>query len=324
MDSREADRPLLPDFWSVYAVGEGDTELRSMGRSVRISGSGGGPLLHDLLPLLDGERTVSEICQTLVGCSSEDVENLIAQLGAAGLLVGGECSQQPLGNGSEVAEFLRALVPQKDADTMAARLEGSVVYLCGDDRVSQSIERMLLDCQVRVLALPSTGGLLAAEIAADRLCHAALLVGCGTSLRDALLLRLNALSLATGTPWLPVISDAAEITIGPLVMPGRSACLVCLRIRAEALGPGPIRLIREGSRPMLLPAVQVAAGIAAVEVFKALLGVDRPALEDRLIKVHMRTMAWTRFDVLRLPRCPSCASVRPRRKGVSVPCTVQL
>ncbi len=324
MDAPEPYRPLLPDFWSVYAVGECDVELRSPGRSVRLSGSGVGSLLPDLLPVLDGEHTVSEMCAALTGCSAEVVERLVAQLAAGGLLVAGGHLEQPQEAGSEVVEFLRALACPGDVGHLIARLEGAAVCLWGDDRISRSIERLLQDCQVRVLGLPCNGGQPATEAAADQLGRASLLVGCGASLRDASLMQLNALSLATGTPWLPVISDAAEITLGPLIVPGRSACLVCLRVRAEALAPGPLRLIRVGSRPMLPAAVQVAAGIVAVEVLKALLGADRPTLEDRLIRIHLRTLAWTRADVLRLPRCPACASVRPLRRQVSVPCTVQL
>ncbi len=324
MDAPGPYRPLLPDFWSVYAVGESDVELRSLGRSVRLSGLGVGSLLPDLLPVLDGEHTVDEICAELAGCSAEMVERLVAQLAAGGLLVAGGRLGQSQASGSGVIEFLQALVPPGEAGHLSGRLEGATVCLWGDDRISRSIEGLLMDCRVNTHRLPCSGERPATEAAADLVGRASLLVGCGASLRDASLLQLNALSLATGTPWLPVISDAAEITLGPLIVPGRSACLVCLRVRAEALAPGPVRLIRAGSRPMLPAAVQVAAGVAAAEVLKALLGADRPTLEDRLIKIHLRTLAWTRADVLRLPRCPACASVRPGRRQVSVPCSVQL
>ena len=324
MDAPGPYRPLLPDFWSVYAVGESDVELRSLGRSVRLSGLGVGSLLPDLLPVLDGEHTVDEICAEVAGCSAEVVERLIAQLAAGGLLVAGGRLGQPQAPGSGAGEFLQALVPPGEVGHLTARLEGAVVCLWGDDRISHSIERLLMECKVGTHRLACAGGLPATEASADLVGRASLFVGCGTSLRDAALLRMNALSLATGTPWLPVISDAAEITLGPLIVPGRSTCLVCLRVRAEALAPGPVRLIRVGSRPMLPAAVQVAAGVAAVEVLKALLGADRPTLEDRLIKIHLRTLAWTRADVLRLPRCPACASVRPGRRQVAVPCSVQL
>lgn|GEM_PF-2555214 len=330
MDARVPYRPLLPDFWSVYAVGESDVELRSPGRSVRLSGSGVGVLLPDLLPVLDGEHTVDEICAELAGCSAEVIERLVAQLSAGGLLVAG-CllvagarPGLPQAPGSEVTEFLRALAPPGDSGHLSARLESASVCLWGDDRISRSIEGLLLDCQVNTQRIPRNGEQPAAEAAADLIGNSSLLVGCGTNLRDASLLQLNAFSLATGTPWLPIISDAAEITLGPLIVPGRSPCLVCLRVRAEALAPGPVRLLRVGSRPMLPAAVQAAAGVAVVEVLKSLLGADRPAIEERLIRIHLRTLAWTRADVLRLPRCPACASVRPGRRQVSVPCSVQL
>lgn len=325
MDAPGPHRPLLPDFWSVYAVGENDVELRSLGRSVRLSGLGVGSLLPDLLPALDGEHTLDEICAEIAGCSAEVVERLVAQLAAGGMLVAGGRPGQSQASGSEFFESLQALACPGDVGYLTSRLEGAAVCLWGDDRISRAIEWMLLDCRVATQRLPCDGDRPAAtEAASDLVGCASLLVGCGASLRDVSLLRLNALSLATGTPWLPVISDAAELTLGPLIVPGRSACLVCLRVRAEALAPGPVRLIRVGSRPMLPAAVQVSAGVAVVEVLKALLGADMPTLEDKLIRIHLRTLAWTRADVLRLPRCPACASVRPGRRQVSVPCSVQL
>lgn len=324
MDATVPFRPLLPDFWSVYTVGEGDVELRSPGRSVRLSGSGVGSLLPDMLPILDGEHTVDEICAALAGCSGEAVERLVAQLAAGGLLVSGARAGLPQARGREVTEFLQALVPLGDAGSLCARLESATVCLWGDDRISRSIEGLLLDCQVSTQRLPSDWVQPATGAAADLVVGVSLVIGCGTNLRDAALQRLNALSLATGTPWLPVISDAAEATLGPLIVPGRTPCLVCLRVRTEALAPGTVRLLRVGSRPILPAAVQVVAGVAVAEALKALLGADRPAIEDVLIKIHLRTLAWTRADVLRLPRCPACASVRPGRRQVSVPCSVQL
>lgn len=281
-------------------------------------------LLPDLLPVLDGEHTVDEICAELAGCSAEAVGRLIAQLAAGGLLVAGGRWGLPQSADSEFVGFLQALVPPGDAGHLSARLEGAAVCLWGDDRISRSIEELLLGCQISTQRLPCNGGQPATEAAAEMVGRASLLVGCGASLREASLLQMNALSLTTGTPWLPVINDAAELMLGPLIVPGRSACLVCLRVRAEALAPGPVRLIRVGSRPMLPAVVQVVAGVAVVEVLKALLGADRPTLEDRLIRIHLRTLVWTRADVLRLPRCPACASVRPGRRQVSVPCSVQL
>ncbi len=324
MDTPGDVKPFLPDFWSVYTVGEDDVEMRSPGRSVRLSGSRLGALLPGLLPVLDGRHTTGEICEAAPDRAPEEIECLIARLVAGGLLSERGRPVELEDDGSGIAGFLRSLASPSDEDRLRARVEGATVCLWGSDRMSAAVLQMLRGCGVRVVAFPRNGRDGLQEEATGVCDEADLLVGCGAGMRDASLERLNAISLATGTPWLPVASDASEITLGPLVVPGRSACLVCLRVRAEALSSGPMRLIRVGSRPVLPAVVAVASGIAAVEALKALLGVDRPALEDAVIRLHVRTLSWTRADVLRLPRCPACASARPFRREAPVQCTPRL
>lgn len=330
MDTPGPTRPLLPGFWSVYAVGEDEVELRSIGRSVRLSGARVAALLPSLLPVLDGDHTVSEICARVAEHPPEVVECLITQMSAHGLLVADGCADSvsgglasKTGETGETGEYLRALVGPDGLPVARRRLAQATVYLWGMDSVSTRFREALRSCGVAASALAGRADELYGDPCADRFGRATLVVGCGTHLRDEALARINALSLATGTPWLPVVCEAAEVVLGPLVVPGRSACLVCVRVRAEALAAGPVRQLRAGSHPLLPAAAQVAAGSLAAEVLRILLGTDRPMLDGRLVRIHLRTLSWTQADVLRLPRCGACASVRPGRKVGEPACTAR-
>lgn len=321
--------PQLRAYWSAYAFGPDEVELKSIGRSVRLSGAGVGVLLPRLTPLVDGTRTVGEICELLAPHSPEAVARLIAALLGQGLLADGVSPDrcpvcEPASADPAICAFLEALVGLDRLRMAHDRVARSRVTVWGRDGLAARIAEMLRECRVAVQvrswpgqdaqAATSAEGLHEdiplAEEDASALTGAALAIGVGVCLRDRHLQRLNATCLATGTPWLPVSSDAVEATIGPLVLPGRSACLVCLRGRSEALAAGPATLLRSGSRPLLAPMIGAASGVAAYEVFRFLLGVDGESLVDQVIRIRHRALDWSRSDVMRLPGCPACASLQ--------------
>jgi bacteriocin biosynthesis cyclodehydratase domain-containing protein len=53
----------------------------------------------------------------------------------------------------------------------------------------------------------------------------------------------------------------------------------------------------------------LVAGVAAAEAVKFLIGIDRGALVDAIVRIHLRTLEWDRVDVLTVPRCPACSGV---------------
>jgi hypothetical protein len=101
-------------------------------------------------------------------------------------------------------------------------------------------------------------------------------------------------------PHLPVGITQARILVGPLVLPGRSACLNCLdRYRLEA-DPGwstVARRLRDAPVAAAAVPVATAAGLAAEQVLDLVDGLRRPAavnttLERRIGQVGMRRRHW--------------------------------
>ena len=305
---RNSPRPVLPPYWSVYAVGSDEIELRSVGRSVRLSGPGG-DALADVLDVVDGGRPVNETSAPRPSHDAAKVDRLITQLAAHGLVVNDDtvarCTERP---GSRLEEFLQAVGGSHNLGAMRERLAHARLAVCGSDEISCAIVDSLSACQIDVAPMCLSPASTDDEI--ERLGGATLVIGTGTDLRDQGLDQLNAASLALGVPWLPVIADAVELSVGPLVLPGISACLACLRIRSEALMPAAARLVRIGSRPLLPAMVAVTAGLVAVEALRFVLAWDHSSLVDRLIRMRFRTMEWTTTDVLRLPHCPVCGAGR--------------
>lgn len=318
--------PQLRPYWSAYAFGPDDVELKSIGRSVRLSGAGAGALLPLLIPLADGTRTVDEMCALLGVRPGGAPERYISQLLGLGLLVdgvaGGRCPVCGPSRASLIAcTFLEALVGLDRLHTAHDRLARSRVTLWGSDCVASRIAALLGECEVDV-QVRSWPGPSAEEAAIDlseedsaALRESSLAVGVGVCARDRRLEVLNAACLAEGTPWLPVCSDAVESTVGPLVLPGRSACLLCLRGRLEALAAGPATLLRSGCRPLLAPLIGVVSGLAAYAAYRFLLDIDGESLVDQLARVKHRSLDLQRSDILRLPGCPACASARPPGRG---------
>jgi hypothetical protein len=114
-------------------------------------------------------------------------------------------------------------------------------------------------------------------------------------------------------PHLPVLTGASRAVAGPLVLPGRSACLACLDRRRQEADPGwptiadALRTDGPGPPPLLAAAASV---LAAEQVLDHIDGVDRPrtvdaTLEWRTGSPTARRRSWTPH-----PDCPCQEGVR--------------
>jgi ribosomal protein S12 methylthiotransferase accessory factor len=145
-----------------------------------------------------------------------------------------------------------------------------------------------------------------------------LLVGCFDKAFSAVHGWMNTASLAHGVPALYTQLEGHTALVGPLVLPGRTACLACWRARSLACEDDPSeatayeQLLNEQrrpalhERPVLPPLAVVVGGMAALEALKYLLGLDVPTLAGR---VQEYDALWTRIDlhsVLQVPGCPRC------------------
>ena len=123
--------------------------------------------------------------------------------------------------------------------------------------------------------------------------------------------------VADGLPHLVATGQEAIGIVGPLVVPGRTACLRCLNLTRAELDPAwPLILAQLAGRQAEPPAcgAVLTASVAALAAAQALLFVDRPARAgpawNGTLELEMPGWQWRRRTWLPHPDC-ACA----RRPG---------
>lgn len=120
--------------------------------------------------------------------------------------------------------------------------------------------------------------------------------------------------------FLPVLLEDMIGHVGPLVVPGETACFECFRLRRSTHEADPwarraIEAASSGGRPAagsLPPMASVLGDVAAVELLK-LLGLHPPVGElGAAVEVNLLASDMTARRVLRLPRCPVCTPLSER------------
>jgi bacteriocin biosynthesis cyclodehydratase domain-containing protein len=131
----------------------------------------------------------------------------------------------------------------------------------------------------------------------------------------------NALALDRGLGWLPARPfDGAIATIGPLVVPGESACHACLLLRLGGhveYGPEFAKIERAPfgvEAPASFEAI--AAGVAAQLVLGWLGGRDGRLPGSVHVLEVGPPLALSAHPVLRVPRCPACSPAERRAPPV--------
>lgn len=130
---------------------------------------------------------------------------------------------------------------------------------------------------------------------------------------DARLEGLNKEAMSDGRPWMLVRPTGREVWIGPIFVPGRTACWRCLADRLEenfwlreCLGSeGRCELLQ----PLcgdLEPARRAALGLACVEAAKWFLMKTETPLCGRVWSLDLRSLKSRFHDVALRPQCRSC------------------
>jgi bacteriocin biosynthesis cyclodehydratase domain-containing protein len=131
---------------------------------------------------------------------------------------------------------------------------------------------------------------------------------------------LNRFCLAEGLPFLPVVLQDIIGYVGPLVVPGETACFECLRGRQNSHLEDP-ELARlpeavafhgqavNGFHPSM---ASVLGDIAAVELTKFYGGVLPGRRAGCLVEVNLFNHHLVARKVLKVPRCPACSALNTR------------
>jgi len=292
--------PRLPWLKPWYRLAHtADGVLLEHGRAtVCFGGAAAKTLLPRMLPLLDGERTVDEIVQTIGRAARPAVENALTLLARHGVLTDGP----PLEAGSSGLERTAAYLAQSSPDPphlIFDRLESARVLVEGDRQLAVAVERLLRRCGVARSRTPGDATFVATAVE---------LAG------DPRLDGRNEAALAEGAVWLPVGAfDGRAATVGPLIVPRESACYRCSVLRRDASAACATEL--RSLRPVPLSATgapllsALVAAIAAERILRWI-GLEDPGLPGSVVTVEITpALSVTNEVVLRVPRCPACSGL---------------
>jgi ribosomal protein S12 methylthiotransferase accessory factor len=133
------------------------------------------------------------------------------------------------------------------------------------------------------------------------------------------LARINSACLLSGTPYLLVKPVGLRLWVGPLVLPGYSACWQCMASRLaenrEAEGYVRRRLGRPGPLPVVRARTSLgemqAHAMAAAQMVRFLVTGTHPSLENRVLVADLASFTFDFHTVTRRPQCTVCGD--PRR-----------
>lgn len=279
-----------------------------------------------LLGLLDGTRTLDDVCDAMQDFSREDVSAAVDALRQHSLLEP-TLDAAALDAAPEVVEHfapqLRAFIDLgvSGAAVFTALNTGSALVV-GPEPIAASMHDALTRYGLgSVTALP-VGGRAALDAAADDAFAAAdVVVVCVDVETPKLLDSVNAAALRTRRPWLLLGTSGFKVRVGPFFWPGQTACYACYtrRLEANALHYDDRKAIRlallEPGAPVpaadnVVPGIAaIGASLAAVEVLKffcSRVAPMQPSLYGRFLDFSPLGMEGTTHRVLKLPRCPAC------------------
>jgi bacteriocin biosynthesis cyclodehydratase domain-containing protein len=271
------------------------------GRTVELRGQAVRALLPALLPLLDGTHTHAEISGLLGEAAEPSVRKALEVLDEHGLL-----SEGPHPASDDVADYIATASPDVTPSAARAALAASRVVVQGSSAAAAEVLRLVTTADVPARRLgwgiePATVDLFVAAPTPTEI----------QELRAA-----NTRRLADGVPWLVVLPyDGRLATVGPLYVPGRTACHSCFSLRRGATSGFEDDFALVDSRPIaaLTPGAlaAIAGGLAALLSMRWLAAKD-PTLPGVAYALEANAVpTLTRHRVLRVPRCTVCGPTGP-------------
>ena len=317
---------------------------RTPGRAVVLAGVDG--VVRGVLALLDGSRDRAGVVRAAdaAGCPAATTEAVLDLLGDADLLTDGAADE-----GVALAPLPRAERDRLSGDVVSLQLlrpggatsafrrrRSARVVVEGAGRVGAPLAALLAvagigavdvvddgvvrpeDCGVGGLGLDAVGR---SRGDATR----ELLARLATSLRAApsAVPQLVVLAPAAGTPvpdpprLLPhLVAEVREGTgvVGPLVLPGRSACLRCLDLHRTDRDPGwpavaaQLAVAARGVAPCDAPLALAVAAQAAHQALALIDGAESPATAGGTLELALPDWRWRRRSWQLHPGCDCAAT----------------
>ncbi len=295
-------RPALGPWCRVVRDG-GRYLVEDGGTLVTFEGRAAEALLPRLLPLLDGTRTADELAAELGPAAAPAIEQALSLLDAHRLLVDGPAEGVDAGDVGSAAAFVAAIGRRTSEAEAARAIATAHVSVVGSGatapEITAQLERLGIEVASRALDEDVPAGEPSVAVPApDEL--------------DALE-RLNRRALDTSSPWLQLLPfDGRTLVVGPLFVPGHSACRSCYVLRRGAcsgfeddFGAVDRVPVRSAVPPFL---ASLGAALAASIVLRWVATLD-PTLPGRLYALECGVvLRLTHERLLRVPRCPSCGA----------------
>jgi bacteriocin biosynthesis cyclodehydratase domain-containing protein len=122
---------------------------------------------------------------------------------------------------------------------------------------------------------------------------------------------VNTACMRTGTPWISAGQYPPEVRIGPLYVPGTTACHACAERAARQSHPHYAELSRARSaKPVFAattgPASGLIGSLLANEIAAFIGAIHTPSTLGHAIAVDLRTLDVTRSSIDRDPACTAC------------------
>lgn len=296
------ERPLLKP-WYRLSVDSGRSVLRYAGSALEFEGGAAHQLLPHLLPLLDGTRTVDDVVAELGETVRPAVEHALSLLRANDLLT----VAAPADAAAGVRRSAELLSATDQRGRTVAELHGCL----GDVDVRVLGGAPAGEMAGRLLQASGAGGVWSLEWD-ERPPSAGLVLAAPRGDELDRLAKWNESALDAGTTWMQVLPfDGRMAAVGPVVVPGQTACHECFRLRRDStIAPFPDRTTgRYVGAPPLDALLASLAGLVVLRWLAAGDVIDAGVLIAVELAPELRC---TRHFVYRVPRCPACSPTARR------------
>jgi adenylyltransferase/sulfurtransferase len=140
---------------------------------------------------------------------------------------------------------------------------------------------------------------------------------------------LNRACLKARVPWSSCTVSGFEGVVGPTVVPHKTACYLCYKVRAVACSANPedelahLRRLDRRKRDDSQRRENHSFGVGAIghlmglEAVKCLTGIARPSALGRIVVLDFLTLACRSHTVLRMPWCPACSPTAGVENGTA-------
>lgn len=302
-------RPKLLPYLQFVTVDGSLTIHGRKGELWEVTGASAADLLR-LVPFLDGTHSINDAA-TKSGLSVELTETIVAYLAEQGLVVNLDQDDGPETN--EQTDFLARYDVLSAGHEPARRLSASRVMVIGEaswaDDIAEALKRIGVGAVARDKAFPQV---LPEQTSLCVVCDG----GAGPSIfREA-----NRMLSDMRTPWLRVCVVADLLMVGPLFIPGVTACYTCYETRLISNAypvDSSLRLYRHelfhgrgragasfGAAGMLV------GGLVALTALKFLSVAMTCELVGNEYTLDISTLDSALHPVLRVPGCPVCMTAR--------------